>query len=259
MIGFAFGNENTKKTEETSVPAVREEKAVISLVKVVFGNSKTALDYYNDKFDLHEGDRVFVEGSNEGKIGTVVSVSTKFCINLKKYRRVVAHPTISFDGKFIRMNDKMVGLGSVCPTPDMMAAWLGYCPSVDELVCGEPFSVSLDGFGSEDGIEKAVFGRALEYCQTGKVLYIRVENGRGTAFVNGKNVYKVEFTLGNNTVENIVCDCPYPYFCKHAVAVVITLKMMLSEEQIESADSFTAIDRNFFWETISEGCDEITV
>lgn len=259
MIGFAFSKENTNKNEENTVSEIREEKPVISLVKVVFGNSKMALDYYNDKFDLKEGDRVFVDGSNEGKIGTVVAVSTKFCINLKKYRRVVAHPTISFDGKFKRLNDKMVGFGSVCPTPEMMADWLGYIPAEDELICGEPFSVNLDGFGSEDGIEEQIFGRALEYCQNGNVLYIRVENVKGVAFIRGKNIYKVTFDISGNEVTNIVCDCPYPYFCKHAVAVIITLKMMMSEDMIVEADSFTAIDRTFFWETISQGCDEITV
>lgn len=263
MIGFAFSNNDTTKVnEETRSARISEEKAVISLVKVKFEDSHKVLDYYNDKFDLQEGDRVFVEGSMAGKIGEVISVSTHFKIKLKDYRKVIAHPTISFDGRFRRINDKMVATGNCCPYPEMFRSWVS-CTAEDdedvEIVTGEPFRVSLDGFGEADGISEQVFTKALEYCQQGRVAYLRLSGGKGTAFVRGTKWYELHFTVEGGEVDNIVCDCPYPYFCKHAVAVLITLKLLLSNDELDAADTFTAIDRDFFWSTLSSGCEEISL
>ena len=48
------------------------------------------LSYYNDLFDLHRGDLVFVVGKLEGLRGIVVDVSYNFKIKLSDYKRVIA-------------------------------------------------------------------------------------------------------------------------------------------------------------------------
>lgn len=261
MTGLAINNENTiRNSFFMEEKAEATEKSVISLVKVSFEESQKVFEYYNDKFDLHIGDRVFVDGKMEGRIGLVVAVAKQFRINVKNYCRVIAHPTISFSGKFRRMNDKMVCLGSCCPSPEMFRAWISAENENDEeIVCGEPFSVSLDAFGPSCEISEAVFRNALEYCQNGNVAYIRIEDGIGTAFVKGTKWYEIRFTVNGRQIEGVSCDCSYPYLCKHIIAVVITLNLMFSNDAFAQAHTFTAIDRNFFWNTLSQSGEEINL
>ena len=64
--------------------------------------------YYNDQFDLHEGDMVFVSGKLTGECGIVDTVNYKFKINLADYERVIAHPEIVLHGTYAPVLDKMV-------------------------------------------------------------------------------------------------------------------------------------------------------
>lgn len=80
MIGFMAHNET--KTETPAVPAaVRTNTPVKSLVKIRFDSHSIPLAYYNDRFDLQEGDVVYVSGKLAGEPGVVISVTTKFRIH----------------------------------------------------------------------------------------------------------------------------------------------------------------------------------
>lgn len=61
-----------------------------SVVRVFFPTRNFACSYYNDAFDLHCGDIVFVEGKLEGLRGRVVEVSYGFKIKLSDYKRVIS-------------------------------------------------------------------------------------------------------------------------------------------------------------------------
>ena len=52
-------------------------KARKSVVRVLF-ESGINLTYYNDLFDLHEGDTVYVEGKLEGQRARVTDVNYNF-------------------------------------------------------------------------------------------------------------------------------------------------------------------------------------
>ena len=81
-IGFT-GNSNEK--ENSSLNEQRVNKADIpvkSLVQVRFPDRNMTLSYYNDSFDLHRGDLVFVDGKLEGLRGIVVDVSYNFKIKM---------------------------------------------------------------------------------------------------------------------------------------------------------------------------------
>ena len=89
MIGFMASNE--PKTETPVAPTtIRSMTPVKSLVKVRFENHSMPLAYYNDRFDLQEGDVVYVSGKLAGEPGVVVSVTTKFRIHTSDYERVLS-------------------------------------------------------------------------------------------------------------------------------------------------------------------------
>ena len=77
--------------------AVAPRKSVVQVQFPCFGHS---LAYYNDQFDLHQGDRVYVDGKLEGEIGVVTSVAYNFKIKLSDYKRVIAVVDTCVHGQF---------------------------------------------------------------------------------------------------------------------------------------------------------------
>ena len=71
-IGFSAGVDNDyddyKVQPELKQPAAPRK----SLVEVFFSGRNMTLTYYNDQFDLHSGDMVYVDGKLEGLLGRVV-------------------------------------------------------------------------------------------------------------------------------------------------------------------------------------------
>ena len=59
-IGFAFNDEPKKVDIEPTVPET--VTPVRSLVRIYFPDRNQTLTYYNDQFDLHKGDLVYVDG-----------------------------------------------------------------------------------------------------------------------------------------------------------------------------------------------------
>lgn len=97
MIGFMTDNE--PKAEVSSVSAaIRGITPVKSLVKVRFGCRSMPLAYYNDRFDLQEGDVVYVSGKLAGEPGVVVSVTTRFRIHTSDYARVLSLLDLTIHG-----------------------------------------------------------------------------------------------------------------------------------------------------------------
>ena len=81
----------SKEGQET--PAAREAEPVSaaprkSVVQVCFPETGRSLAYYNDRFDLKAGDRVYVSGKLEGVLGIVTSVNYNFRIRLSEYQKL---------------------------------------------------------------------------------------------------------------------------------------------------------------------------
>ena len=70
-----------------------------SVVRVFFPARNFACSYYNDAFDLHCGDIVFVEGKLEGLRGRVVEVSYDFKIKPSDYKRVISKADTEVSGE----------------------------------------------------------------------------------------------------------------------------------------------------------------
>ena len=98
-IGFAAFEEKEEKAAEVS-PAMEETRPRRSVVQVRFPERGMMLSYYNDRFDLHRGDFVYVEGKLEGKRGIVTGVDYNFHIRLADYKRVIAVADTNVSGRF---------------------------------------------------------------------------------------------------------------------------------------------------------------
>lgn len=72
------------------------------------------LAYYNDRFDLNEGDVVYVSGKLADEPGVVVSVTTKFRIHTSDYERVLSLLDLTIHGSFSGVRDKMVYAMALC-------------------------------------------------------------------------------------------------------------------------------------------------
>ena len=99
-IGFAAEFLENKRMESKS--AVPEPAAAPrrSMVQVYFAERNMNLAYYNDQFDLHCGDTVYVDGKLEGMRGRVTQVSYNFKIKVSDYKRVIAVADTAGNGRF---------------------------------------------------------------------------------------------------------------------------------------------------------------
>ncbi|MBR3202438.1 MAG: hypothetical protein IKF60_02495, partial [Solobacterium sp.] len=116
---MGFGREDRSDTQNMVVPQVEEPKEPVpSLVRIHFDGVDRELTYYNDRFDLSNGDRVFVSGKLEGKAGFITSVTTKFKIRLSDYERVIALAQTPIHGTYKPVADKMLSYDSNALSPE---------------------------------------------------------------------------------------------------------------------------------------------
>lgn len=265
MIGFMTDNE--PKAEVSSVSAaIRGITPVKSLVKVRFGCRSMPLAYYNDRFDLQEGDVVYVSGKLAGEPGVVVSVTTRFRIHTSDYARVLSLLDLTIHGSFTVVQDKMVSFDPIAITPEQFGGWVTppkdpkekKDEDEDEVISGEGYTIDINDIGASEDITSAIAERAVRYCAEGRVRYLCVRNGVGRAYVEGTKWYRVDFHFDGSMMTDIYCDCPYSDLCKHEVAVALTLRVLFKQSQFKNAADFIALDRRVFWQLASRA-DSITI
>ena len=248
-IGF-YCDDNNEVNEniETITVEKPEMKARKSLVNVRFERNNRVLSYYNDKFDLHKGDIVFVDGKLEGERGFVEEVNYNFKIKLSDYKKVVALANTTVKGKFFFAGDYFISFDESVIPYEKVITWLKP-PVVDE----EEIVVSdedEEGFLLEKDISELkvpynVKEKGIDYYLDGRVIYLSVAGNMGKAIVDGTNIYEIEFTYKNGEVSNFICDCYCNCACKHIVAVIMQLKNIVKaiEENYkeEYQDYFSAV------------------
>lgn len=260
LIGFMANNDS--QAEISSVPtAIRGNTPVKSLVKVRFSSHPTPLAYHNDRFDLQEGDVVYVSGKLAREPGVVVSVTTKFRIHTSDYERVLSLLDLTIHGSFTRVRDKMVSFDHLAITPEQFGGWVTPPENPkkkrdedeedDEVISGEGYTIDINNIEDCEDITSAIAERAINYCMEGRVRYLCVLNGIGRAYVEGTKWYRVDFRFSDGVMTDIYCDCPYPELCKHEVAVALTLRMLFKQPQFKNASDFMALDRCVFWQLAS--------
>lgn len=247
-----FGQNDTNQVENKLARTVSVDAPVRSLVSINFERMNHALTYYNDQFDLKPGDRVFVTGKLEGEIGIVESVTTKFRIKLADYQKVIALAQTPMHGTYSPKGTIMRSYDPEALSPNEFRQWIlppkanGDNPE-DEIIFGDGFEIPLDDPSSADGVDPAVFDRAINLCRSGKVAFVSVRNGEGKAFVRGSCWYEIDFTLRNNLLQEAYCECPYAGLCKHLLAVSVIISVMRQHGDLEIDRDFTLIEENQFW------------
>ena len=248
VIGFC-ANQDQEALPEVRTPA--EARPIPSVAEVFFPHNGRTLSYYNDRFDLRENDVVCVSGKLEGRPGLVRSVITRFKIRLAQYERVVAHARLLISGTFVPAAGMMVSLGADAePAADAFRSWVQPPRDEDEIACGEGNTIPLEHPEQAPGLDEKRLQRAIDYCREGRVRYLRLVGGVGTAFVEGEEWYEVSFTFDGAELRDLYCDCPCPGLCKHGLAAAIVLRAVLEELDCLNVPDFTAIEQGFFWNVL---------
>ena len=254
QIGFSAEvskSEDVVEPRPVDAPTIASRK---SIARVHFPARNMTLDYYNDQFDLHRGDLVFVDGKLEGLRGRVVDVTYHFKIKLSDYKRVIAVADTKVSGTFQLAGSHFVTFDKDSLPFEKVVTW--FCPPEkdgEEYVSGyDDKTFDLENL-EEMGVSAIIAERGHDYYMRNKVVYISVdENGKGRAIVEGTKPYIVEFDCENGLVSDLTCTCFCNYRCKHEFATMLQLKETLDlimkhyKDQYEEHEYFAAISKAAF-------------
>lgn len=247
-IGFATDPiENSNK----NYPAVINEQGTVrsSVVRVHFPSRGLTCSYYNDAFELIEGDTVYVEGKLEGLRGIVVEVSYNFKIKLSDYKRVIGKADTDVHGNFYVAGSHFLAFdASVIPFEKVITWFRAPLSEDDEIITGTDDSVSfyLDDLKGMN-VSSAIAERGFDYYTQNRVVYISVVNGQGHAIVEGTEPYELEFVYDNGEITSLTCSCYCSGNCKHGFAAMLQLRETLDviekhyAPEYEKSGSFAAI------------------
>lgn len=236
---------------------------VRSVVEVRFPEDNCTLSYYNDSFDLKPGDLVFVSGKFAGKLGVIKTVTTKFKIRLANYQKIIAKPMFALAGSFRPVFGMMLSEEqNAVPNADLFRSWVkppATNGQEDEIVCGDGYEFELEEFESDPDVDQMILSRAINYCEEGKIRYLSLKDGVGTAFVEGTLWYEINFSYCDGKISEMYCDCPYPGLCKHNLAVLLMLRALFRNLPFGDRSNFVAVEQSFFWKIISIAKQEVNV
>ena len=231
-IGFACENKET----EVAIPVEQTVAAPKkSLVRVQFPGRGTALTYYNDRFDLHVGDLVYVDGKLEGERGRITEVSYNFKIKLSEYKRVIAVIDTAVKGQLSFAGSHFVAFDRDVLPAAKISTWFKAPAQEDgeEFVCGNDDTAFCLNDLKGMNVPPAVAERGHGYYMDNKVVYLCLDGSKGYAIVEGSEAYEVEFDYHNGEISHLICSCFCSYNCKHEFAAMLQLRETL--ERIEKS------------------------
>ena len=251
-IGFAAADHQEKKPVEATyteqqVPATPRK----SVVQVYFAGRNTTLAYYNDQFDLHRGDMVYVDGKLEGMLGRVLEVNYNFKIKVSDYKRVIAVVDTTVNGQFFMAGSHFVTFDRAALPISKAVTWFKAPAKEDEeFVSGsDDTTFHLDDLSGMK-VSAAIAERGHDYYLENKVRYICIDGTKGYAIVEGGEAYEVEFEYRNGEISQLICSCFCSYNCKHEVAAMLQLKETLELIGKHYADEF---ERTGYFAAVNKG------
>lgn len=246
-IGFMAQYHEKKAAGNKPVAAATIPKK--SLVQIVFPGRGMPLTYFNDQFDLHKGDMVYVDGKLEGILGRVVEVNYNFKIKPSDYKRVVHVVDTEVHGKFYNAGSHFVSFDQTAISFEKILTWFRAPGNEEEYISGsDDTSFTLDDLDSM-GVTAAIAERGHNYYLENRVRYLCVDGENGKAIVEGTDTYEVEFQFCDGEIRNLTCSCFCSYPCKHEVAAMLQLREALDfimkdhEQDYGEASYFAAIER----------------
>lgn len=251
---------------ETS--AVREAEPVSaaprkSVAQVRFPETGRSLAYYNDRFDLKVGDRVYVSGKLEGVLGIVTSVNYNFRIRLSEYQKVIFQVNTRVHGRFYMSASHFITFDSTALPAAQVSSWFrAPVGEGEEFASGkDDFSFSLEHL-EEMKVTNAIAERGHDYFMENRVRYLCLDGTKGYAVVEGTKAYAVEFRYHDGEIQNLLCDCFCSYPCKHEFAAMLQLKETLGHiakhyaHEYEQTGYFAAIAKETFFAFAISNCQE---
>lgn len=231
-----------------------------SLVQIYFPQRGMNLSYYNDRFDLHTGDIVYVDGKLEGLRGRVTAVSYSFRIKLSDYKRVIAVADTHISGELRMAGSHLVSFDPQTIPYEKIVTWFKAPDKEDDVyVSGsDDHGFCLDNLSGMKAAS-AVAERGHNYYTETRVVYLCVDRGHGRGIVEGTSPYEIEFDYDGGEIKNLTCSCYCSYPCKHAVAAMLQLRdtLKLLEEQDGSdwnEDGYVAaISKSAFFSFVMDG------
>lgn len=210
-----------------------------SLVQVRFPGRGIPLAYYNSRFDLHPGDRVYVSGKLSGQLGQVVEVQYNFKIRISDYQTVIGRCDTRVSGQFFLADSHFVTFDPAVLSRQQITGWF-LAPELDEEEYAWGYDDSafpLDDL-SQMGASDIIAQRGQDYYRDNRVRYLCLDGAEGFAIVDGTVPYTVEFTCSQGQISQLVCSCPCGYCCKHEVAAMLQLQEALDNIQNLYPDAY---------------------
>ena len=266
VMNFKIGfNENDYDERIYTSDTTEQAKTtpVKSVVEVYFPSRERAWSHYNDRFDLHKGDIVYVDGHLEGKCGIVVDVNYNFKIKISDYKKVIAVADTSVKGEVHFADSHFVAFKPTVIPYEKVVTWFKAPDKPDdEIVCGsDDTSFPLDDLAQMDA-QPDVMHRGFDYYYDNKVVYICLNGEQGRAIVEGSETYEVEFTYRDGEISRLTCGCFCSCACKHEVASTLQLRVLLKTiannyaYEYEKSNFFAAVSKSSFF-SIAVGRHEV--
>lgn len=261
-IGF-HAQEHTGKKPVVTTEYLNGE-GTPSMVLVRLPGCHIPLSYYNDRFELAEGDIVFVEGKYEGIPGRVEKVTTKFKVNLEDYKKILGVAETRVRGLFRQAGSHFITFE---PTVLPYRQVLSWHKAVEEK--GYYIQYGGEGFSLEDmaawPFQGEILHRGVDYYKQNNVVYFCMDGEDGRAIVQGNKAYEVFFCCNNGQISDLTCDCPCGFSCKHEAAVLFQLKETLEiirkryQKEYESSGYFAAVSKEAFLTFAVDGNKEAVI
>lgn len=261
-IGFTTTQDISYNTEEIVVSENSGRQARPSMVQVYFPVRDMKLAYYNDQFDLHVGDIVYVDGKLEGLQGRVTNINYNFKINLAYYKRVIAVADTATEGKFYMGGSHFITFSSTALPKEKVVTWFKAPEDYEYVVSGyDDTSFYLDNL-TDMNVSTEIAKRGHEYYMDNHVKYICIDGNKGFALVEGRDIYEVEFVYDNGKISNITCDCFSVGNCKHEFAAMLQLGELMSiieknySDLFANSGYFAAVDKATMFNVVVERKDK---
>lgn len=251
-IGFCSSEKRVEQKDRQVVVEMRENVVPkASVVTVYFPHRGTGWSYYNDKYDLKVGDYVYVDGKLEGYRGQVTEVNYSFKIKLSDYKRVIGLVDTDIKGDFYFAGSHAVTFDKNAIPYRKVIEWFKHCKYDDDVVSGsdDVYAFPLRDL-SKMKISEQTAERGHEYYMESRVRYVELDNCKGRAIVDGRDVYEIEFELSEGEIRNLNCSCFANGKCKHEFAAMLQLREtldLIEENYSEEYEGyFAALSKDVF-------------
>ena len=261
-IGFAADTGEKKPVAATYTVPQQAAAPRKSVVQIYFADRHMTLAYYNDQFDLHRGDMVYVDGKLESMLGRVTEVNYNFKIKVSDYKRVIAVVDTTVHGQFFMAGSHFVTFDREALPSSKAVTWFkAPAKEDDEFVSGsDDTTFRLDDLKGMN-VTAAIAERGHEYYIENKVRYISIDGTKGYAIVEGSEAYEVEFEYHNGEISQLICSCFCSYNCKHEFAAMLQLRETLElieknyGDEYERTGYFAAVNKGTLFAFAIDGKD----